>query len=267
VPFVYDYGKALDELGLVKDNYYMAVYIPPTNKAFVFWVKGRVNSGYEILHYGPLPLVSGLQCTGYTGNNLTVPATGVLPPANYCSPTPPLPPPPQLMPVPTNTNQANFMFYFDKSDKLFQLRMFIKPRWVRAELQVPPGVEQVQINGYYEGVSKPGGWARGYLDFIVFPGLTYGFVFGNDMVFGVLTGLDIIYGEYNVNLVTDLDVVYNVLTHQLPSAWFVFPVTHVDTTVNNEWVKYYGFTGFTVPQPGVPRSQWEAIARGELPRR
>jgi len=263
VPYIYETGKVLDDLGLVRDNNYLVVYIPPTNKAFVFWVEGRENSGYEVLHYGPLPLLTSITCTGYTGNNLSPPATGVIPPMNYCPSL--LPPPPTLIPYPSG-DLAQFMFYYEKADKLFQVRMFVRPKWLRTQIQIPPGSNQNTFNENIVGVGYSGGFGRGYLEYVVFPGLIYSFLWGNDMVYGAFTGLDIIYGEYHVSLVTDLDILYEVLTHQLPSAWVVFPVVRVDTTVNDKWVKYYGFTGVDVPAPGTQKQQWINKVRGELPR-
>ena len=264
MPYIYETGKVLDELGLVRDNNYLVVYIPPTNKAFVFWVKGRVNSGYEVLHYGPLPLLTSITCTGYAGNNLSPPATGVIPPMNYCPSL--LPPPTKLIPAPPGTNLSQFMFYHEKKEKLFHVRMFVRPRWIRTQIQIPPGSSQYMFNDYTVGVGYSGGFGRGYLEYVVFPGLIYSFVWGNDMVYGAFTILDIIYGEYLVDLVTDPDILYEVLTHQIPSAWIVFPVTRIETTVNNQWVEYYGFNGVEVPAPGTSKQQWVNKVRGELPR-
>jgi hypothetical protein len=232
----------VDELGLVPENGYLTVFVPATSKAFVFWVKSRVNRGYERFHYGPLPLPAGLPLSSYVGGSVPVPANGVMPVLSY---TPigmglrfPL----------SGAYDETDMWYLpeDYRERLFHVISEVTPRWLRRDVEIPVGVVQgrFQRDKVTLGVDKLFGYARGRLEVVHFPKLHYGYRFGNDSNLNVYTGIRFTYAEYIVETPRDPELVFNVLSRRVPSHWVTLPVTVYDDSIARAFRDVYGFEGF-----------------------
>ncbi len=247
---VRELDKVTDEYGLVRDNNYLVVQIPALGTAFVYWVKTRDNPGYEAFHYGPAPLPSGLPCSSFIGGSLNVPNTGVIPPESYCGPVT-MPPPRGV-----TTEDITDMWYFKLHlNKLYHVKQFVKPSWIRVDYQIPVGNEQHRFGQSVIGVGYTMGFNRGFMEFVVLPQTHYGFVYGNDIPYGVFTSVDIVYAQYEVAIPSDPMVIFKVITHELPAYYVTLPIITVQSTLRDALINSYGFEGFPIYPPGYPTAQ------------
>jgi hypothetical protein len=234
----------VDSLGLVLENEHLTVYIPVTNKAFVFRVKSRYNKGFERINYGPLPLPRGLPLGSYLGGTSMVPVTGVLPAYSYVmiggEVTFPM----------SGTYDETDMWYIPKDwrERLFHVILDVYPRWLRIDLTIPKGVVQrrFQRDKITLGIEKNFGFSRGRIETVHFPEIRYGYRFGNDTNLNIYTSAIITYGEYVVEIPKDAEMIFNILTRRYPSHWVTLPVTSYDETIRRGFTETYGIEGFTV---------------------
>jgi len=234
--------KVVDSLGLVQENSFLAVYIPATNRAFVFRVKSRANKGFERIAYGPLPLPSGTTLATFTGGTVSVPADGVLPAMS-------------LIPVGitfpyTGAYDSTDMWYLseDYRDRVFHVITRVTPRWLRIDLQIPTGVVQLrfQRDKLPLGIERDWGFSRGVIETVHIPEVHYGYRFANDTNMNVYTFVEFIYGEYIIDIPKDPYLIFGVLSKKVPHHFITLPVNVYDATLREALVKVYGIEGFPV---------------------
>jgi hypothetical protein len=235
--------KVTDELGLVLENEHIAAFVPSTSKAFVFRVRSRANRGFERLHYGPLPIRSGTALSVYGGGTVTVPADGVMPGNSY-------------VPLENGLSFPTDLDVFDKTDmwyvpvewreRLFHVILSVAPSWLRCQVDIPKGVAQprFQRGKVSVGVEKGFGFSRGRLEVLHFPGLHYGYRFGNDSNLNVHTSATFTYGEYVVEIPKDANLIFDVLTRKVPSYWLTMPIFVYDDSIRRAFLEAYGIEGF-----------------------
>jgi hypothetical protein len=233
---------------LVGENEYLTVFIPPTQRAFVFRVKSIVNKGAERFYYGPLPLKAGEVLSTYEGTTVTVPEDGVLPARSY---TPLARTIPTSLPVYDPTD----LWYVPEEyrERIFHVIYSIIPDFVRVDAQIPIGTIQgrFQREKVTVGVDKDFGFARGVLEMIHLPKIHVGFRWGNDTNADLRTGLEMVYREYVVEIPDDVDLIWDILMGYKKSKWWTMPIAIVDPTLREAFQKTYGFEGFllyTLPE-------------------
>lgn len=231
-----------DQLGLVLENQYLTVYIPARNKAFVFRVKSRVNKGYEIINYGPLPLPAGEVLATYDGASATVLEYGVMPARAYT-------PTGKGFPLEGAYDEED-MWYLPEiyRDRLFHVIQYVTPSFLRIDIQIPRGVTQnrFQRDRVVTGIDKEFGFTRGKIETVHLPRLKYGYRWGNDTNLTVRTFVKFIYGEYVVEIPNDSSLIFDILTRKTISYWITLPINVWDPTIERALELTYGITGFTV---------------------
>jgi hypothetical protein len=234
--------RVVDELGLVLEGEHLSVFIPATQKAFVFRVKSRHNRGFERIHYGPLPLPANVMLASFLGGGIQVPVAGVLPGTAFIPSGAGI-----SFPLTGVFDEADMWFLPPEfRERLFHVKLDLTPRWLRVDLEIPRGVSQrrFQRDKVTLGVEKLFGFSRGHVEVIHFPGIHYGYRFANDSNLHVFTGVDFTYGEYVVEIPKDAELIFNILTRRVPSLFLTMPITVFDESIRRAFLDTYGIEGF-----------------------
>jgi hypothetical protein len=235
--------SVVDRFGLVNENSYLVVYFPATGTAIPFRVLARVNKGFEVFNYGPLPITTTTALSSYDGGTVTPPASGVMPARSY---TPDLAFPAISGTPLVNARDTSDIWYLDENDRdrLFHVKMFVYPPIIRTDIRIPINVTQLrfQKERVVIGVSTVLGFTRGALEFIRLPYLRYGLRFGNDTNLNLYTFVSFIYAEYVVEVPRDADVIADILLKRVPSYWFTMPISYQDPGISDALRRVYGFT-------------------------
>jgi len=235
-------NPVLDQFGLVKDNEYLVVFLPPVNRALVFRVVGRSNAGREIFNYGALPISAGASLATFEGGSTSVPADGVLPGRSYT-------PTGITFPL-TGAYDSSDMWYVpeDYRDRLFHVIQYITPAFLRIEVQIPINVSQgrFQRDKVYTGIDKDFGFSRGRLEAIHIPKVHYGYRYGNDTNIPVYVFVKFIYAEYIVETPKSPELIFNILLKRVPAYWYTMPIATLEPTVRSALQDAYGYEGFPI---------------------
>jgi hypothetical protein len=227
---------------ILQEGDLLTVYLPPTNRAFVFRVISVVNKSREEIPYGLLPIASGETLATYEGGTTTAPADGVIPGRSYT-------PSPKKFPLSGAYDETD-MWYTPKDyrNRLFHVFHLLTPGFLRAEVQIPTGVTQgrFQKDKIITGVEKDFGFYRGEVEVVHVPEVHYGFKWGNDTNMSLNTSVTFLYGEYLVEIPRDPEFLFNVLIRRIPSRWYTMPIGIYDLTLKRGLMESYGFEGFTV---------------------
>jgi len=233
--------KVTDELGLVLENNFLTLYIPATAEALVFRVKSRVNRGYEVLNYGPLPLAYGTTLPTYEGGSVSVPASGVMPARSYVKDG-------LEFSTTLDVYDKGDMWYLpeDCRDRLFHVLQYVTPAFLRMDVQIPVGVTQgrFQKERVTTGVDKDFGFTRGFMEIVHIPKIRYGYRYGNDTNINLVTNARFIYGEYIIEIPRNSALIFDILTRRVASHWITLPISYMDSTVKSSLIDVYGVTGF-----------------------
>ncbi len=230
-----------DEYGLVKENQFLTLTIPARNTALVFRVKTRYNRGSEVFNYGPLPIKSGDAFTSYDAASPTAPADGVIPARAYSSG--------MKFPLPDAYDEAD-MWYLpeDYKERIFHVIQYITPAFLRVDVQIPINTVQgrFQRDEVIIGVHKDFGFSRGRIETVHLTKIHYGYRYGNDTNMPLYTTTKFIYGEYEVETPRDVELIFQILNHKVPSHWITLPITVFDRSVETAMNDCYGITGFPI---------------------
>lgn len=244
----------MDEL--VQEGGYLTTFIPATEKAFVFRVKSITNAGRKIFNYGPLPLNANESIPTYDGGTATIPADGVLPARAYTASG-------KSFPL-ENVYDENDMWYLpeENRDRLFHVKQFITPAFLRVDVQIPKEVIQgrFQETRLIIGIDKDFGFNRGEIESVHYPELHYGYRWGNDTNIPLRTTTKFVYGEYVIEIPKDCETVYAILQRKIPSYWLTMPIANYDASIRDAFNRAYGFEGF----PVIPNKDEAISAYREL---
>ena len=230
---------------ILDENRILVVYIPATNRAFVWRVKSVVNKSSPIIDYGPLPLKAGTSLASYVTGTVPVPADGVMPAFTYVEVD-------KALSFPLyGAYDVNDMWYLpeDYRERVFHVITKVTPEWLRCEVMIPTGVPQgrFQRDKVITGIERPFGYSRGSIEVVHIPRLHYGYRFGNDSSLNVYTGVRFVYGEYIIETPKDANLIFDVLSRRIKAdRWISLPVQNYDVNIQNALLKNYGIEGFTV---------------------
>lgn len=231
--------NATDEYGLCPENSFITVFIPATSRAFVFRVKSRINRRYEQLNYGPLPLEAGMALSTFDGGSTSVPDNGIIPARAYTN---------GLTFSMPGAYDSGDMWYVpeDYRDRLFHVIQHVTPAFLRVDVQIPMAVTQgrFQKDKIVTGVDKGFGFARGSYETVHIPKVHYGYRYGNDTNVDLYSFVKFIYGEYVVEIPKNSSLIFDALTHRIPSCWISLPINIMDPSIENALIDTYGVTGF-----------------------
>jgi hypothetical protein len=240
------YSNVDDEYGLVKTNEYLTMFIPATKKVMIYRVLSRQNPGLEMLNYGPIPLPVTSGAMGTLDGGTTTATSGVIPSRGVTTRPIQFAPPSDVV----GSFDSSDMWYMDETyrDRIFHLNMYITPAWTRVAVEIPTGTKQqkFQKDRVQVGVSNSFGWASGKIETVHIPALRYGYDFGNEMNINCYTSVKFIYGEYQIAIPTDPDLVFDIITQARPSHWVTLPVFTNDSSMQTAFQKNYNFQGFPI---------------------
>jgi hypothetical protein len=131
-------------------------------------------------------------------------------------------------------------------ERLFHVIAEFTPRFLRVDVEIPKGVTQrrFQKDKVTVGVDKTFGFTRGKIEVVHFPGIHYGYRFGNDTNLNVWTSVDFTYAEYIIEIPKDAEMIFNILTRKVPSYWLTMPIAVSDETITRALNNAYGTDGF-----------------------
>jgi hypothetical protein len=235
------------ELGLVPEGGYLTLFVPALEGAAVFRVRSRVNRGFEVMDYGPLPIPAGTALPTYEGTSTTVPADGVLPARSYVRDGM------QFPPIVSGTYSNTDMWHTseDERDRLYHLKLYVYPPVVRVDVQIPTKIPQYkfQRGRVIVGVDSEFGFSRGFIEMVHIPYIQYGYRFGNDTNLNLKTFVRFVYGEYIVEIPRSPELIFDILTRRVQSYWLTLPVSYVDPLIVDTLRRVYGFP----VRDGVPQ--------------
>jgi hypothetical protein len=231
-----------DEYGLVRENNFITVFIPANSRAFVFRVKSRFNKGYEVYNYGMLPISSGYSFTSYDTASPTASADGTIPGRAYTA---------NGLQFPLDDAwDENDMWYLPETyrERIFHVIQYVTPAFLRMDVQIPINTNQgkFQREEVSIGINKDFGFTRGRLETVHLNRIHYGYRYGNDTNFEVYTTVRFVYGEYEIEIPRDAELIFQILNHKVPSHWITLPISTLDSNVENSMRISYGILGFPV---------------------
>jgi hypothetical protein len=228
---------------ILDENSILVVYIPATNRAFVWRIRNVLNKNFPKIDYGPLPIPANFPFSSYVGGVIPAPADGVMPMYSYV-------PLEYSLSFPlSGVYDSSDMWYLpeDYNDRVFHVITKVTPAWLRCGITIPKG----NIQGKFQkdkvdtGIDKLFGFSRGMIETIHIPGVHYGYRFGNDSNLNVYTGCRFEYGEYVIETPRDAEFIFNILSRKIkPDKWISLPI--ITYTIRDALMKNYGIEGFTV---------------------
>lgn len=194
----------VDKLGLVREGYPVLIYLPAYNAVVPLLVKARLNKGYEVFEYGPLP-----DC----GTNLT---NGVLIPGSLAEGC-------LFSYTELPSEYRPDMFYYTDNDRLLHVHAYIRPMFLRILLEIPIGTKTYSFRGIVvQRLDRDFGWFRHYKEIVFPPRIHVGWSFFNPSTLPMLTHARFIIGEYLVEPLLDRDALVKILMGRSPAYQVTF---------------------------------------------
>lgn len=230
---------------ILDENSILAVYIPATNRAFVWRVKSLTNKNYTSIDYGPLPIPANYPFSSYITGVIPAPAAGVMPAYSYT------PIGGELSFPFAGAYDETDMWYLPKDyhERVFHVVSMVTPGWLRCDIAIPRGVPQgkFQRDRVSTGLEKLMGYSRGWMETVHIPSLRYGYRYGNDSSLNVYTGIRFRYGEYVIETPRDAELIFNILTRRVKAdRWISLPIQSYDEGIKRALLDDYGIEGFPV---------------------
>ena len=242
------------EVKLLREGDFIVVFFPAFNTAHVFRVVDVTNAEFTTLEYGYIPIKSGTTLINYvTGERVTVPADGVLPAYSYIPPkydiTFPADSPPLSRSWRDRVYDNSDIWYLSENarDRLFHVHMFIYPPIIRVYPAFPKGRD---VQFYFQRGNVPlevyddTGFSRGYFEWVSIPGIHWGWRFLNPLNIAVKTYVKFIFGEYRIEPIDDVELIFNILTREVKAYWVKVPLYVEDVTVRTALERVWGSVGF-----------------------
>lgn len=253
--------NTVDEYGLVRQGQYLVAYIPATETALVFRVVARWNTDFVKFDYGPIPVTTSTGAGLYSGGASAFPATGIFTAGTYTL---------NGIQFPYQSSSAynlmgqtydpNDLWYMNKdnSDRIYQILAYFSPSWLRVSLQIPTGTNQTAFEKTTvpTGITSSLGYKRGFMETIQIPYIHYGWLFGNDTNLSVFTMARFVYAEDVVEIPSQPETIFNVLSGNVPAHWITLPITNFSSGIARAFSNVYAndFQGFKV-YPATERSK------------
>lgn len=214
---------------------YLVVKLPDPAQSrstyiLMFWVDAVINTYWETLPYGPLPLTAGqvLARIPPLAGTVTVPADGVMPAYSMVE---------GLLFKPVQGLQAydDFDMWYvpeDRPDILMVYSMQLRPGWLRIEVALPQGMTQARfLEKTILGVDKVAGYVRGRLTIPQIAGLHFPLNIANDTNLDVYTNVVFKYKELRVKVVDDAEKLKQYVEGRLPAVSITLPLVFVSDMV------------------------------------
>jgi hypothetical protein len=250
----------VDPYSLTRPNSFLNLFIPATNRSVVLYVKYRHNPNYTLLNYGPLPTTTSSAFSNYNGlaggtgggsnpaGNGQMPASSWIKGINFPSQN-------ALSSVSFNVSGtfpfgSSDIFYSQNANRILEVYQAVWPRWVRVGIDVPVSQSQQSLQDTVTGgVDQDFGWNRGRSYAVHLPWIHYGYDYGNDTNLPIYTKVFFRYAEQEVALVTDPQLIFDIINNKRPNHYVQMPIVQSQSTISQALQQAYGFPTST---PGFP---------------
>lgn len=255
--------EVTDEYGFTQPNNYVQLFLPGYTSSIVLYVKYRHNPTWSLTNYGPLPFTTATAYSAYNGvgggvgGSPTATVAGELPASAWIKGV--------QFNVPSTFNVVGSfpygnsdIWYTQTNSRLFEVKQWVSPSWVRIACDVPTGQNQETFQDTVAGgVDQDFGWSRGKYRTAHIPYIHYGYGYGNDTNAPCYTGVAWRYAEQEVSLCKDPNLVFQIINGMYPANTYELPIVTKQTQIDTALNQAYGFTGF----PIYPKTkQAEAVA-------
>jgi len=200
--------KIIDEKGFVLENQVLSILYPFANAITPFRVVKRLNKNYEDFEYGPIP---------YTASGHS---TGVVPSRSYTSEF-------TFSYSRLQPESAPDMFYFTDKNKIYHTYITIEPAYLlRIFQRIPKGTT---ITMFRTVTPSPTlaleiefGFFRGTVEQVFLPHIQIGWIVANPTNIDLRTYVHISYADYEVEFISDEEIIWNIMKGKIPSYQVVF---------------------------------------------
>jgi len=170
-------------------------------------ILARTNKGFEKINYGALPLPNWAARTGLIAANSSsgrfLWSWGVLP-----------------------AERQTDMWWFDNNDKIVASRWKVSPYMLRNFLFLAVGTQEIVYLGIAttdDTVPSDFGYWRGEIELPVLPYMHMQMSSFNMTNMAILADVAFEYAEYNVELIRDPVLLYNLMTRRERAHWMTYP--------------------------------------------
>ena len=226
------FKEVTDEHGFVLEGRFLMLYFPIRKSVLAYYIRSRINKGYEEINYGLAPF----SFSGYDN--------GVLPAgqsAEYFIPWNELT---TISPSRRRDKKAENMFYYELPELLLHVKLTIKPELLRNYVYDPANTIPLSYLKTATNMPREGdffGYWRGSKEFVFLPYMEHKILTYNPTNMHLYTYLDIKYAEYEIELVTDTDTLRKLWYEDLPVKKIIMPELK-DTVMRNVLTRAYRMT-------------------------
>jgi hypothetical protein len=249
-----------DDYGLTLPNQFINLYIPATNRCIPLYCKFRHNPNYSLINYGPLPFTNSSSFSNYnglaggTGGSSTPAGNGQMPASAWIKGVN-FPSQASLSSVSFNVSGTfpygtSDIWYSQNANRIFEVYQAVWPRWTRVGIDIPVGQTQQSLQDTVTGgVDQDFGWNRGRAFAAHVPWIHYGYGYGNDTNLPVYTKVFFRYAEQEVSLVTNPQLIFEIVNNKRPNHFIQMPIVQSQATIAQALQQTWGFPTQT---PGYP---------------
>lgn len=231
-------------------NQYLVVELPAYGSVLPFRVVRRVNTFWDVIPYGALPVTTSTVFYSIDDDSVVnPPADGVVPARAVMRLGSYVTFPKMGWMSDSDVSDSDDMFYISAKkfpDRVLHVVAKLRPSWLRVVVDIPPGTVQERYMNAFLDLNRDFGFARGELEVVYLPDVRMGWRFGNDFNFPVHTEVRFVYGEYEVEVVKEPKLVFDLMIGRKPHHRVVLPVTIRSDSFERALNHTYGFTGYPI---------------------
>lgn len=239
-------SRVLDEDGFIKEGECALIVLPAYNSVLPLRVKSIANKGAKWFNYGPVPYNEGVMknrsvTSGFKFKDITGILVG---------------------------EQAGDMFYHKKEDTLIHAFIDISPHLFRIFQEIPTGAKQityikaVTFTTRIDEKTANFGYSVGVKEQFFLPNFHIDWFVHNATNMDLRTNVMMKYAEYNVEIPTDPELIFNTMMRKIPAYWYTLPVS----TERVEITRMFGQI-YKLKKNGIPfyKSYEKSRALTEIP--
>lgn len=201
--------RVVDEFGLVRENNIIVVHFIYNNTILPLRVVRRNNKGNEFFIYGSLPVSfsgydAGIIPARQTSTEFTFTYTRLLP------------------------EEQTDMWYFTEKKKIYHVYINIEPAYMlRVFRRIPYGSTSYVFRSVSASPTNAleieFGFTRGkWIEQVFLPSIKIGWIVANPTNVDLRTYVKFIYGDYDVEFISNPEVIWDIMTGRIQAHWVSF---------------------------------------------
>jgi len=201
--------RVVDELGLVRENGIIVVHFLFNNTILPLRVVRRANKGNETFTYGALPV----SFSGYSSGVIPSRQTSTEFTFTYS----------RLLP-----EEQTDMWYFTDEKKIYHVYINIEPAYMlRVFRRIPYGSTPYVFRSVSasptDALEIEFGFTRGkWIEQVFLPNIKIGWIVANPTNVDLRTYVKFIYGDYDVEFISNPDTIWDIMTGKISAHWVTF---------------------------------------------